>query len=164
MPLVEKGSTIFFSKAALMSPDNVQAINWSQNLKSRTENFVQLMAGLDSDKGPMVMFFVQQSLVDKLLSTSKLITEGGDEYKATVEAPMFRYGQNSPTNTTFRFLVYLDPLYNIYQHRFINQTTVSKLASLANMVPDVIPYADAVKKLVGVAQSVLGDPLRSFEG
>jgi len=164
MPLVEDKSTIFFSEAALTYPDNVQTINWSQSLKSKKEDFVQLMAGLASDKGPMVLFFVQRSLVDKLLSTSELITEGGDEYKAVVQAPMFRYGQNSPINTTFRFLVYLDPLYNIYQHRFLNQTTASKLATLANMVPDVIPYAGAVKSLVGVAQSVLGDPLRSFEG
>jgi hypothetical protein len=164
MQLVESKSPILFSKAALISPNNVQAITWSQDLKSRTENFVQLMAALDSDKGPLVVFFVQQSLVDKLLSNSELVPESGDEYKAVVQAPMFRYGQDSPTNTKFRFLVYLDPLYHIYQHRFMNQTTLSRLAALANLVPNVIPYAVDVKKLVGIAQSVLGDPLRSFEG
>ncbi|MGK3965419.1 hypothetical protein WMF38_14735 [Sorangium sp. So ce118] len=164
MKLVEDKSRILFSKAALLDSNNVQAINWSQSFKSRTENFVQLTATLASDKASKAVFFVQQSLTDQLLRDSKPTTDGGDEYEAVVQAPTFRYGQDSPTQTTFRFLVYLDPSHNIFQHRFISQTTVSKLATLAGKTPDLHPYLSAAKNLIGVAQSVFGDPLRSFEG
>lgn len=164
--LVQDNSKILFSKAALMNPRpaDIQAITWSQNLKSMTEDFVQLLATLASDDTSKVVFFVQQSLAGSLLSASKPTTEGGDEYEVIVKPSMFRYGQNSPTNTTFRFLVYLDPTLTIYQHRFVNQTTVSKLATLANKIPAISPYVDAAKQFIGIGQSVIGDPLRSFEG
>ena len=164
--LVQDNSQILYSKAALMNPapDNIQAITWSQNLKSRTENFVQLLATLASDNTSQVVFFVQQSLAANLLSASTPTTEGGDEYQVVVTPPMFRYGQNSPTNTTFRFLVYLDPSFNIYQSRFVNQSTVSKLADLANKIPSVTPAVAAAKKAISLGQSFIGDPLRSFEG
>ncbi len=166
MQLVQDNSQILYSKTDLTSPNpsNVQAITWSQSLKSMTQNFVQLMATLASDNTSQVLFFVQQSLTNQLLSSSTPTTEGGDEYEVVVQPSMFRYGQNSPTNTTFRFLVYLDPSYNIYQSRFVNQTTVSKLAALANKLPNISPYVSGLKQVVGLGQSVFGDPLRSFEG
>ncbi|MGH7484438.1 MAG: hypothetical protein ACREMY_02395 [bacterium] len=166
MQLVQDNSQILYSKTDLTNPNpsNIQAVTWSQSLKSMTQNFVQLTATLASDNTSPVMFFVQQSLTEQLLSVSKPTTEGGDQYEAVVQPPMFRYGQDSATNTTFRFLVYLDSSFNIYQNRFVNQTTVSKLAALADKVPGAVPYANEAKKLIGVGQSVFGDPLRSFEG
>ncbi|HSS48780.1 MAG TPA: hypothetical protein VLX28_07530 [Thermoanaerobaculia bacterium] len=166
MALVQNNSLILYSKAALMSPapGDVQAVTWSQNLKSMTENFVQLTAQLASDKASGVMFFVQQSLAQNLLNASTPTTDGGDEYEVVVKPPDFRYGQNSSTNTTFRFLVYANHAYNIYQHRFVNQTNVSKLAALANKVPALSPYVSEAKKFISMGQSVIGDSLHSFEG
>jgi hypothetical protein len=163
MTLVENKSQIIYSKTALMDPANIQAISWSQSLRNKTENFAQLTALLGPDKTTQVVFFVQLSLANQLLSASKA-SAGDDQYETTVASPNFRYGQDSATNTTFRFLVYLDPSYNIFQHRFVNQTTVAKLASLAQKVPALNTYVTAAKSVLGVAQSVLGDPLRSFEG
>ena len=73
MQLVQDNSQILYSKASLMNPDpsNVEAITWSQNLKSMTQNFVQLMATLASDKSSLVVFFVQQSLAQNLLSATE---------------------------------------------------------------------------------------------
>jgi len=164
MQLVQDNSQILYSKAALMDPANVQAITWSQSLKSMTQNFVQLLATLASDNTSQVLLFVQQSLTQSLLSTSTPTSEGGDEYEVVVQPPTFRYGQNSSTDTTFRFLVYLDPSYDIYQSRFVNQTTLSKIAALASNVPDLDSDVTAVKELVSAGQSVIGDPLLSFGG
>jgi hypothetical protein len=164
MQLVESKSKIIYAKADLTNASNVQAISWSQSLRNRTEDFVQLTATLASDNTAPVVFFVQKSMTEQLLKDSKLVRESEDKYEVVVQPPNFRYGQDSATNTTFRFLVYLDPSYNIYQHRFVNQTTVAKLASLASKVPNINPYLAAAKSVVGVAQSVFGDPLRSFEG
>ncbi len=160
MPLVESKSQITYSKAALMDPANVQSISWSQSMRTKTESFVQLTAILASDKTTPVVLFVQQSLINQLLGASTATSD--DQYQATVTSPNFRYGQDSATNTTFRFLVYLDPSYNVFQHRFINQTTVSKIASLAQKVPALNSYVTAAQSVLGVAQSVIGDPLRSF--
>lgn len=161
MPLVENKSQIIYSKAALMDPANVQSISWSQSLQTKTEDFVQLTATLGSDKTSQVVFFVQKSLASQLLNSSTAGADG-DQYEITVTSPSFRYGQDKATNTSFRFLVYVNPSYDIYQHRFVNQTTVTKLASLAQKIPSLNSYLTAAKGLVGVAQSVLGDPLRSF--
>ena len=162
MQLVQDKNQILFSKSDLMNSNNVQTIEWSQNLSSKKESFVQLMATLASDTTSQVLFFVQQSLADKLLSVST--PKGGDEYEVIVQPPTFRYGQDSATNTTFRFLVYLDPSYNPYQHRFLNQTTASKMADLAQKIPNVVPYVSYVKDAIKIAQNFIGDPLRSFEG
>lgn len=164
MQLVEDQSRILFSQADLLDQNNIQTIAWSQSLKSMMESFVQILATLTADQGSKVVFFVQQSLAEKLLSASLPSTESRDDYEAIVQAPMFRFGQDRQVEPTFRFLVYLDPSYNIDQPRFINQTTVSKLAALAAKEPDLVPYASAAKELCGLAPSLLGSPLCCFEG
>lgn len=163
MPLVESKSKITYTKADLTNANNVQSISWSQSLRNKTEDFIQLTATLD-DNTTAVVFFVQKSMTDQLLKESTVVKEGEDKYTVTVQAPNFRYGQDSATKTTFRFLVYLDPSYNIYQHRFVNQTTLAKLASLSGKIPSLNAPMAAVKSAISVAQSVFGDPLRSFEG
>lgn len=161
MQLVQDKSQILYSKTDLTNPNpnNIQAITWSQNLRSMTQNFIQLMATLASDNTSQVLFFVQQSLANQLLSVSTSVPGDGDQYEVVVQPPMFRYGQNSSTDPTFRFLVYLDPSFNIYQSRFVNQTLLSKAATVASNLP-----SSALKEAVSIGQSVFGDPLRSFEG
>lgn len=164
MALVENLSKIQYSKTELMTDSNTQTISWSQSFSNKKEDFVQLLATLSSDGTSKVILFVQKSLAEQLLKNSAPVKEGQDLHEVTVKAPHFRYGQDKATNTTFRFLVYLDPSHLPYQHRFINQTTWSKLASQADKVPDINPALTAVKSAVSVAQNVFGDPLRSFEG
>jgi len=52
MPLVESKSKSIYSKADLTNASNVQSISWSQSLRSRTEDFVQLAATLASETTP----------------------------------------------------------------------------------------------------------------
>jgi len=165
MSLVEKNSEILYSKSDLISPTstNVQSISWSQNLgKSMQDNFVTLHAQLASD-GSAVVFFVQQSWASKLLNASTATgAENGDQYKVTVQPPNFRYGQDDAKNPTFRFLVYLDPSYKPYQHRFINQTTAAQVADMASKTPGFVPYSGIIKSAVNIGSSIFGDYLREF--
>lgn len=164
MQLVQDTSKITFSKADLLNPGNAQSITWSQGLRTRTENFVEIIAKLTTCHSSSVLLFVQHSLVNQLLDAAAPTLPDGDQREVVVQPPWFRYGRDNAANTAFRFLIYLDPAFVPFQHRFINQTTVSKLASLAGKLPDLTPYVTSARRVLEIAGSVIGDPLRSFEG
>ena len=128
MQIVQNMNQVVFSKAALADTANAQTIGWSQSLRHKEAVFTQLVASIVGGDTSPVLLFVEQDLQAQLLAASNQSGDGKDLVIATVQSPYFRYGQDSATNTQFRFLVYINPAYNPYQHRFVTQTTAAKLS------------------------------------
>ena len=146
--IVEKGDWIQFD------PDSkkTETIRWQQKLSSRQEEYVALTYSV-KDKQAGGSLFIQLGLADSFFKkcskdeSSNPIVPGG--YKIQVD-DAFQYGQNN--EKTLRFLVFHNKDNKIYQHRFIETTAFSEIAS---KIEPYIPLPDITKAL-------FGDYLRDF--
>lgn len=155
--VAEKGNSITFPSDALSNTDAVVNIKWQQDLQDKQADYILVDTVLTSTND-VVPLFVQKSLSSNFLAKCK--TEAN---KCTVDVDGdFQYGQNK--EKTFRFLVYHSKSNKQYQHRFMNQTTVSKIAAFAKKITGSVDLSviKTLDSLINVGQAVFGDPLRDF--
>ncbi len=155
--VVKKGNKITFPSEALSNTDAVVNIKWQQDLQDKQADYILVDTVLAGTKD-IVPLFVQKSLSKNFLAKCK--TEA-DECTVEVDGD-FQYGQNK--EQTFRFLVYHSKSNKAYQHRFINQTTASKITTFAKKITGSvdIPVIKTLNSLISLGQAVFGDPLRDF--
>ena len=163
--LISKGDTILFSKADLENKDNIQTIEWSQNMSKRKEQYVQLTAISNTEEPFSVMFFVNKAYINVL---SKSCVEDNCSVKID---DRFQYGQN--TEQTLRFLVLHDKNNAPFQHRFLSTNTLTTFANGAQsaakvatkmgvIVPQAAVAGKASDEMISNLKGVVGDPLRDF--
>lgn len=152
--MVERGDKIIFSRDALNTEDNVESIQWQQDFKQRKANYIVVDSAIENTN-VSVPLFVQKSLAQNLLNKCQAKE---NECTAIVDEN-FQYGQDN--EKTFRFLVYHNKSYRPYQHRFINTSTASKIASWSKAKAGS-KNLKVLDRAVSKAQAVFGDYLRDF--
>jgi hypothetical protein len=164
--LVAEGDSITFYRTSLDVADNGFSIDYRQDGREKTGQYVVIAATSKIEAEDIVTpLFVQQHMVKALLD--KCAGQGQD--KCTVEdTSAFQYRQDN--DKTNRFLVFHEKTNKPYQHRFISTSIASKFAigadALAESAGGILPAAQtasaAFRGFVDLAEDLFGDYLRDF--
>ena len=163
--LIDQGDQINFKLAELTNVNNIRKVKWSQFMRTKTQNYIELTANIEGKDIAAATLFISSKFVDQVKKKC-----AGDTCKLKVDST-FQYGQNK--EKTVRFLVLHDKSNKPYQHRFVETSMLSMAATSAETVAKgagligaFVPPAAIAGKTGEIAieklKAIVGDPLRDF--
>ena len=174
--LVQTGDVIEIPRAMLR--EHTKSIQWSQDGVDMMDEYFVMKGIFRNPRLPDAMptqvpLFVQSSFIEDFEAECRADAAAKLNACMMPVTSKLRYGQNA--EKTMRFLVFHDPNYEPFQHRFIDTDTLAILTkvsyrtvdSVLDHTEDLIPYGSLIKK-AGAASAELmsasvGDQLWLFE-
>ncbi|KAF9176099.1 hypothetical protein BGZ49_006695 [Haplosporangium sp. Z 27] len=144
-----------------------KTVTWSQDWGSEKSAEFVFIPYKDSSPGFIAVEMARIKDFQKLCRTVPSNNEDWDNLEPCYEFTVtneFKYGQNN--EQTQRFLVFLDPSYKPFQHRFTTASSgtacMTTLGSLSKKWGSSLEHVAYVGGAIDIAKSIVGDDLHSF--